>query len=341
MLKKILKYNKTSIIIFTICILIVIISLITTHYYKKQKSEGLLEKAENYTTVIANNEEKSGKFVYIKIVDVPYLIAVETIDNSTNEYYVVYDENNYMYIVQLKKSTYQTICDEYDKNPNDFSYVVSGRLASVSNDLEDIIIDEFNESYEELNLNRFNYNRYFGTTYLNEKALTPYGVTIAISELCCIVSGIIAILYFIIIIKEYINIRKSLKHINKEDLKNELSQPEVIEYPKAKILLLDRYFVSMDIGMIANEYSDIAWVYISHNTKTKWGTYHYSITNRSNMMVYLKNGKKYTTASVKDKENEIYSEIIEELIKKNPNILVGYSYENLNNYNIIKKQSIE
>ncbi len=339
MLKKILKYNKSSIIIFIICIFLVIVSVITTHYYKSRKSEGLLEKAENYATVITNNEEEPGKFVYIKIVDVPYLIAVETIDSATNEYYVVYDENNYMYIVQLKKTTYQTICDEHEKHPDNFSYLVLGRLANVSNELENIIIDEFNESYDNINLNRFNYNKYFGTTYLNENTLTPYAVIIVIAELCCIVAGIIALLYFIVIIRGYINIKNSLKHIDKEDFKNELLQPEINEYSKTKILLLDRYFVSMDIGMIANEYSDIAWVYISHNTKTKWGNSYYKITNKSNIIIHLKNGKKYTTASIKMKEDEIYSEIIEKMSKKNPNILIGYSYENLNNYKTIKKQN--
>ena len=138
----------------------------------------------------------------------------------------------------------------------------------------------------------------------------------------------------------YENLRYSTAlEIDKEDFKNELLQPEINEYSKTKILLLDRYFVSMDIGMIANEYSDIAWVYISHNTKTKWGNSYYKITNKSNIIIHLKNGKKYTTASIKMKEDEIYSEIIEKMSKKNPNILIGYSYENLNNYKTIKKQN--
>lgn len=339
MLKKILKYNKTSIIVFTICILIVIISLITTNYYKSKKTEGLLDKAEDYATVIANNEEENGKFVYIKIADVPYLVAIETIDKSTSEYYVVYDENNHVYIVQLKKSTYQKICDEYEKNPDNFSYLIMGRLANVSYDLEKIIIDEFNESYENINLNRFNYNQYFGTTYLNENTLTPYGVTIGISELCCVVAGIIAVIYLVVIIKGCINIKKSFKYIDKKELNEELLQAGIIEYPKAKIFLLNNYFVSMDVGMIANKYSDIAWVYISHNSKTRWGTTYYSVTNKSNMMVYLKDGRKYTTATVKIKEKEIYAEIIEELTKKNPDMMIGYSFENLNNYNKIKNQN--
>ena len=341
MLKKILKYNKSSIIIFVICILIIIACTITTRYYKNKKTEGLLDKAENYETVIKNNEEEEGKFVYIKIADVPYLVAIETIDKSTNEYYVVYDENNYMYIVQLKKSTYKTICDEYEKNPNNFSYTISGRLSNVSNELENIIIDEFNESYEELKLNRFNYNKYFGTTYLNEKVLTPYEVTIGILELCCIVAGITVVIYLIVIIKGYINIKKSFKYADKEELKNELLQTEAIEYQKAKIILLDEYFVSMNVGMIANKYSDIAWVYISHNTKTRWGATYYSVTNKSNMIVYLKDGRKYTTATVKIKEKEIYAEIIEELANKNPNIMIGYTFENLNNYNKVKNQNKE
>lgn len=236
MLKKILKYNKASIVIFTICSIILIFSIITTIIYKNKKTEGLLEKAEDYSTVIANNEEQEGKFVYIKIVDEPYLVAI--------------------------------------------------------------------------------------------------------LELCCIVAGIIGVIYLIVIVKGCININKSLKNTDREELKNELLQPGVTEYPKAKILFLDKYFVSMDVGMIANEYSDIAWVYISHNARTKLGTYYHSVSNKSNLQVYLKNGKKYTTATVRINNNDVYSEIMEELAKKNSNIMMGYTFENLNNYNKIKNDNL-
>lgn len=339
MLKKILKYNKLNIIIFSMSILLIITSAITTHYYKSKQTDGLLDKAEDYATVIANNEEEEGKFVYIKIADVPYIVATETMDQYKNEYYVVYDENDYMYIVQLKNSTYKTICDEHEKNPDNFSYIIMGRLANIPYDLEEIIIDEFNESSEDINLNRFNYNQYFGTTYLNENTLTSSEVVIGISELCRIVAIIVAVIYLTVIVKGLINIKKSFKYVDKEELKNELSQTDIIKYTKAKIFLLDNYFVSMDVGMIANKYTDIAWVYISHNAKTKWGTTYYSVTNKSNMIVCLKDGWKYTTATVTIKEKEVYSEIIEELAKKNSEIMIGYTFENLNNYYKIKNQN--
>ena len=339
LLKKILKYNISIITIFIICIFVIIVSSITTNYYKDKKTEGLLDKAENYETVIANKEEKVGKFVYIKIADVPYLVATETSDESINNYYVVYDENNYMYIVQLKKSTYKTICDEYEKNSDNFSYLIMGRLANVENDLEKIIIDEFNESNENTKLNRFNYNQYFGTTYLNENILTTYDVTIGILELCLFVAEIIAIIYLVIIIKGCININKSFKCIDNKEFNDELLQTGIIEYSKAKIFLLDNYFVSMNVGMIANKYSDIAWVYISNIAKTRLGTTYYSVINKSNMVVYLKDGRKYTTATLKINEKEIYVEIIEELAKRNPDMMIGYSFENLNNYNKIKNQN--
>ena len=336
MLKKILKYNKLDIIFLIICILALISCVVIIRYYISKKTEDLLYKAENYETVIANNKESGGKFVYVRIVDIPYLVATETIDGLINEYYVVYDENNYMYITQLKKTTYKLICDEHDKNPNNFSYLIMGRLANIPYDLEEIIIDEFNEYYKDINLNRFNYNRYFGTTYLNENVLTPYGVIIAFSYIGCFIAGVGAVMYLILIIKGCINIKKSFKYVDKEEIKNELSQTDIVEYSKEKIILLDKYFVSMDVGMIANKYLDIAWVYISHNSKTRWGTTYYSIKNKSNMIVYLNDGRKYTTATVKTNEKEIYVEIIEELLKKNPNIMVGFTFENLNNYNKIK-----
>lgn len=339
MLKLTLKNNILNLIIFAICICLIIISIISVQYYRNNETEVVLDDAEYYGDIISNNEEEEGKSAYIEIKEEPSLVAIETIDQYTNEYYVVYDENNYMYIVQLKKSTYNTICDEYNKNPDDFSYLIMGRLASVPYELEKIIIDEFNESFEDIKLNRFNYNQYFGTTYLNEDILTSSETAIGISELCCIVAIIFAVLYLIVIVKGLINTKKSFKYIDKEELKNELSQSDAIKYKKAKIFLLDNYFVSMDVGMIAHKYSDIAWVYITHNAKTKWGATYYSVTNKSNMVVYLKDGWKYTTATITIKEKEVYSEIIEELAKKNPEIMIGYTFENLNNYYKIKNQN--
>lgn len=338
MVKKILKYNKLTIIVFLICISVMAASLVMTNYYKNKKASGTLDKAENYSTVISTNTEENGKYVYLRITKIPYLVAVEKIDNLTNEYYIVQDEDNYLYVVLLKKSTLKKIEDEYKKDPNNFSYMILGRIADVSYDLEKIIIDKYNEGSSETKLNRFNYSKYFGTTFLDENAFTPYSIAIGVSELCFFVFEIILFLYLIVIIRGLINIKNSLKNINKDEFERELLQDNIKEYSKAKILLLDNYFVSMDIGMNANKYSDIAWVYISHDTRTKFGYLYNSFSDKANIKVFLKNGKKYTTNSVKVKDYDIYSEIIDEIIKKNSDIMIGYSYENLNNYNRIKNK---
>lgn len=332
--KIIFKYNKKDIIIFAISILAIFISVIFYNYFNG-KPQNLFNEAKDYKTVISNNEEKEGDAVYVEITDIPYLVATETTDNSKLEYYVVYDENNYAYITLLKKGTYNKICDEYNKDKNNFKYVISGRLKNVPEDLEKIIIDEFNEVDDSIELTRFNYNKYFGTTYLDENTLSSQTVALGITELCIVVAVIASLIYLIILIKGYINIKRTLSNVDKAELENELSNSNLQEYSNAKILLLDRYFVSMHCGMRANEYTDIAWVYISHNTRTKLGTYSltYTINNESCLMIYLKNGKKYTTARVKNKKANDYVQIINELVKRNPKLMVGYTFDNLNTYN--------
>lgn len=339
MFNKIIKFNKTIITIFVICILVIIVATKVSNYYRGKSTEELLDKAENYENLIANREDTKGKLAYVKIADKPYLVATETIRGVTYEYYVVYDENNYMYIVKLKKSTYNKICEEYERNPDNFSYIIMGNLFSIDDELENIIIDEFNEGSEDTKISRFNYSRYFGSTYLDETDFTKYELIVCWSEIFKATAQIIAIIYLVIIIKGIINTNKSFKFVDKKELNYELTHADISKYSKANIILLDNYFISTYVGMIINKYSDIAWVYISYNPKTRLGIGYHSVSNKSNMIVYLKNGTKYTTATVKIKETDIYVEIIEELSKKNPDIMIGYSYENLSNYKIIKKES--
>ena len=47
----------------------------------------------------------------------------------------------------------------------------------------------------------------------------------------------------------------------------------------------------------------------------------------------------YNTITNLIQSQKIYAEIIEELTKKNPDMMIGYSFENLNNYNKIKNQN--
>ena len=324
--KKIWKYNKSTVIIFLVCVILSVPCLAVIRHFRVRPAEGLLTKAEDYYSVIADEADKPGKFVYVKIADVPYLVAEETTEHS--EYYIVFDEDDYMYVALLTKSTYNAICNAYENDPDDFTYTVAGMTEETDEDLRDIIIEIFNETYDDLSLDSSNYENYFGATYLNESTLTPHKTTVAVAELCLIAAAIVGVLNLLVIIKGLINTKRSLKTADKAELEDELSQVRVIEYPKAKILLLNRYFVSMNVGMIANRYSDIAWVYVSNNAKTKLGFNYRSIAGKQNMVVHLKSGKKYTTATAA----EDYTAIIEDLVKRNPNIMTGYSYENLSNY---------
>lgn len=334
--KAIWKYNKSSVIILLVCVILSATCFAVIRHFRSRPAEGLLTKAEDYYSVIVNDEDKPEKFVYLKIADAPYLFAEETTGKS--EFYFVFDEENRLYVVQLSNSTYNSICKAYENDPDDFSYTVTGVLNESDEDLVELIIEILNDEYN-AELNRSNYEEYFTLTYLNETDLTPNKTTVAVAWLILIALQLTAIYQLIIIVKGFINIKSSFKSTDRAVLEDEFTQAGVVEYPKAKVFLLNRHFVSMNVGMMACSYSDIAWVYIISRTKTKLGmTSRFSI-GKSSLKVYLRSGKSFTTAPVKRTEPDFYAELIDELVRRNPDIMAGYSYENLSRYKSIVNQN--
>ena len=334
--KKIWKYNKSTVIIFLVCVILSVPCLAVIRHFRVRPAEGLLTKAEDYYSVIADEADKPGKFVFLKIADAPYLFAEETTEYTDNtkdhaEYYFVFDEEGRLYVVQLAKSAYNDICKAYENDPDDFAYTVTGVLEQQDEDLVDLIIEILNEEYY-AEFTRSNYGDYFSATYLNASTLNPNKATVAVASLILIALQLTAIYQLIIIVKGFINIKSSFKATDKAVLEDEFSQAGVVEYPKAKLFMLSRHFVSMNVGMIASRYSDIAWVYISSRTKTKLGITSRFSGFKSSLEVYLKSGKSFTTAPVKRTEPDFYNELIDELVRRNPDIMVGYSYENLSSY---------
>ena len=328
--KAIWKYNKSSVIILLVCVILSAACFAVIRHFRSRPAEGLLTKAEDYYSVIVNDEDKPEKFVYLKIADAPYLFAEETTENS--EFYFVFDEEDRLYVVQLSNLTYNRICKAYENDPDDFSYTVTGVLNESDEDLVELIIEILNDEYN-AELNRSNYEEYFTLTYLNETDLTPNKTTVAVAWLILIALLLAAAVNLIIIVKGLINIKSSLKSTDRAVLADDFSQSGAVEYPKAKILLLNRHFVSMNVGMTASRYSDIAWVYISNHAKMRLGfTY-------PGMIVHLKSGKRFTTAPVSRTCSDLYLKVIDELVRRNPDIMTGYSFENLSRYKSIVNQN--
>lgn len=323
MLEKIKKYNNKKLIIVAICIIVVMGFFYVYNHSKKLESNN--EIPLDYNEVISNGTDKKNVYVSVEFNDIPYLIAEQKVNYSYIKYYILYDKNDYMYVSKLSDSTYNKIKEKYDKFESDFSYSLTGYIYETPNDLKKIIINSFNKS-SDIKLTNDNYANYFGSTYLDD-SYTKYTAQLAISLIIIIVSIVIAIIVLINWFIFKINTKKTLSKIDKELIESELLKDSTKEYKKAKIFITDKYLISTHKGLHVFDYNDSMWIYVAN------GDFKFISADKVYLNILTKNKKRYKSKSLDNHKKQIFDEIIEEIGNKNSNILLGYTYENMEKYN--------
>lgn len=321
MINKILRKNHRKLIIVLLCVIIAFFSI----YRLKnlQNEENNLQAPLDYGELIATQKDDDNMYVSLKIADIPYEIAEQRVNYSYIKYYILYDENDYTYVAKLSTKTYNKIKEEYQKNSSDFSYTLTGFIYKIPKKLKKIIIDVYNENNVIDKINDDNYYKYFGSTYIDD-SYTKHTSRIAIYELIVITSSIIAIINLLNWIIYIINTRKTLSTISIEQLNDELSQNPK-KYSNTEIYLTNNYLISTYRGLHVFSYYDLIWIYLGNKGKF-WPKY------KTHMNIFLKGKIKYLSKSIDNSDSSIFNEIISEIINKNKKIMIGYTYENMDNY---------
>ena len=325
---KILKCSKVPLII---ALIIIAISIVLFNYSSELDKKAEVEPvAKDYNELIAYEQDVENEYVEVTITDIPYGFAEEENDGITRNYYFVYDQYDYMYIVRLTDTTYSILENMYNENPEEFSYTLKGYIFEDPEELKELAISAYNEGMEEDIVNEDNFRSYFGNTYLDE-VLTPYSDTSA--TLVGIGAGIdvLAFVLLILYIIGYIKTKNALKKYDKEDIEYELSKASTIEYKKAKVYLTDKYIISKVMGLTVLEYNELAWLY---NEKRRVN----GIPTTINLKGFTSK-KVYGLAEVSaygEGEN-LLIEIMNKIQEKNPQIMLGFTKENQQSYKEIKK----
>lgn len=324
MIKKIKKKNTQKLLYFGISILIVVISIFGVVFYST-KAKGNI-KPISYNDLIIKEIDKNNDYVSLEITDLPYQIAETTVNYSYIKYYILRDENNYLYVAKLSDKTYKKIESEYKKNNGKFLYNLTGYIYKTPDDLKNIIMDTYNENSTNTKITEDNFSNYFGSTYLDD-TYTKYTTQYALCEIIAIISGALSIFWFIEYVVSIINTKKTLSNINLTFLENEFSKSNTKEYKKEEIYITDKYLISTYKGLQVFDYDDIAWLYLGYSF-SKILFYEQLYIN-----IFTKNKRKYKTKKVNFSKNKMYNEIIEEIYSRNSNIMIGYTYENMDKYN--------
>lgn len=327
MLNKFIKLNNKKLIIIIFFIVLSIISLCGYRMFDK-KSRISDTKPLDYNELIAAGADVGNMYVSVDIVNIPYQIAEQKVNHMYIKYYILYDKEGYMYVAKLSDKTYKKINDEYQDNKDNFSYTLVGYIYKTPNDLKEIIIDVFNENNTNNKISKDDFADYFGSTYLDD-SYTKYTAQAAICGIITIVGIIIFIIILISWIICNINIKKTLSSVGREQLESELSNNNLKEYKKAKIYLTDKFLIFTHKGLQVCNYTDIGWIYLGNSCSK------ISSVNKIHMNVFMNDKKKYKSKKLDYDKQYMFEEIISEIANKNSNVMIGYTYDNMNKYNKI------
>lgn len=286
------------------------------------------EDMENVSKLIDVSEE--GKYASVDVHVMTDYFATTDYSGIEHKTYFVFDER-YMYIVDIDSESRELLNDIYDYSYNSEegdeapeAVVLKGMTKEIPDDLKEIAIDSYNEMFETDFLNESNFSTYFGVVYLDtyEDPMTdlPYALIISLPF------AIFGIVFLISYITMRSNTKKNKAKYgdNWDRIINEINATDTIYYKNARLYLTENYLISYQNGLEIFDYKEIVWVY-PHEYR-----YNGVVTQKS-IYVVTKDSKahKLATLSTSKKNRVLFDELYNTLINKMPDILKGYTKENI------------
>ena len=315
--KKILQPSKKQLIL---CIVLIVISVAAFIGAQILSTPRKGEKCTYFGTLIELDQDEENKYAKIDIVTPPYEFATKTQDSSTERFYFVADEDNFIYIVRLSTKKYDEIKKLTDEQGENFRYELKGYLFNTPAQLKKLAISGYNAGRPaDQKISSADFQAYFGKTYLDDK-ITP---TTEYATVCILVGfffSIFSTVSIIVLIINVVNTKKTLKKYSKEDLEAELEKESTISYKKSKLYLTDKYVVYGYQGLHVEEYDNISWVYIEKRKQN-------GVTVGKFLIIVTNAGKKKYVTNCSNEDTLV--EMITHISGKNNNILVGFTSENI------------
>lgn len=281
-----------------------------------------------YEVLTKNTSENVYAKLNVSLLDSAF--ATETLDGKEKDYYIAFDENDNPFIIVLDKSGLESLrkIQEYtlsetetDKpNPVMVYGNVSKSDTEVFKYLQEFLKDEDGNTYTIDELKTVVGENYLDTTWDNKEE----GI------FALILFGVFSLSGLILIIVYFVRNKKSKKILEEygrelEKIEEDVNSGKGIHNKKCKVYLTDKYLLSYAGGVKLIELNDIVWVY-------PFITKQNGITTSKSIYVVTNNGKSNVVAVVNTwckKNKASYEEIYQDIINKVPNVLVGYSKENM------------
>lgn len=327
--KSLKKYNMKMLILISI---LAIILLICICVYAKKNKEPIPEAIDLVTAT------KTNQYATVKVQFLSEPFATK----NGQEYSFIVDEDKTIYIVKLSMKDSNRLKQikeyTYSKNQNEQmpeSIQIFGRTAEITSDLKKVAIESYNEMYDSKDLNDNNFSEYLGDVYLDTNlSAVDHSSEEAISILSIAIIVYSLIEYF----KNKFITNKTIKEYKKngtlECIYDQLNQIDTEEVIVNKLFLTKEYLVVAMKKLIIIKYEDINWIYPINIMR-------YGNIVEKCIEIIKKNKQKIKIFKMgisnknRQKDMDTFSIIYNEICKRVPDALKGYTEENKN---ISKKQ---
>lgn len=281
-----------------------------------------------YEVLTKNTSENVYAKLNVSLLDSAF--AKETLDGKEKDYYIAFDENDNPFIIVLNKSGLESLrkIQEYTLSETEIEkpnpVMVYGNVLKSDTEvfkyLQEFLKDEDGNTYTIDELKSVVGENYLDTTWDNKEE----GI------FALILFGVFSLSGLILIVVYFVRNKKSKKILEEcgrelEKIEEDVKSGKGIHNKKCKVYLTDRYLLSYAGGVKLIELNDIVWVY-------PFITKQNGITTSKSIYVVTNNGKSNVVAVVNTwgkKNKASFEELYQDIINKVPNVLVGYSKENM------------
>lgn len=311
---------KKSMLVIGIILFVVFMGLGLLIYSSEVNAE--------YEVLTKNTSENVYAKLNVSLLDSAF--ATETLDGKEKDYYIAFDENDNPFIIVLNKSGLESLrkIQEYTLSETEIEkpnpVMVYGNVSKSDTEvfkyLQEFLKDEDGNTYTIDELKSVVGENYLDTTWDNKEE----GI------FALILFGVFSLSGLILIIVYFVRNKKSKKILEEygrelEKIEEDVNSGKGIHNKKCKVYLTDRYLLSYAGGVKLIELNDIVWVY-------PFITKQNGITTSKSIYVVTNNGKSNVVAVVNTwgkKNKAFFEELYQDIINKVPNVLVGYSKENM------------
>lgn len=256
-------------------------------------------------------------------------------------YYFAFDGNNYL-IAAIDSDTFKKLDKIYEYSYSEDEnmeipepVIINGTTFSIGSDLKEIAIKSFNEIIGEEVVTKDNFNDMFGYFYL-DTSIDPHddAIFFYMIALLFFIFDVILIISYVIIFNKRKKVFKKYSQDELDKIFAEIDEDTTIKFEKVKLYLLKEKLIDISEGLEVISYDDIIWVYPFEVKSNR-------ILVGKQINVYDKNLKSHKIGLVNRLHIKDFDSVYSEVIKKVPNAFFGYTSENIDKFNAIKKEHKE